>query len=598
MKRHGLQDEQPDPRPGRLLRLREEFAGLGINAFLLPVADPHQGYPLADHDRRVEWLTGFTGSAGLAAVAESAAVLFVDGRYAIQARSEAGPDDFQVGGFKYSRIREWISEHVPPGGTIGIDPWLHSDLNAEELKTQLPDWTIVCVENPVDRIWDDQPPPPRSGMFEHEQVHAGQSRDSKIAQLSEFLAGRNLGSAILTSSESIAWLLNLRGSDIARNPVKHAFATVSRQGGVTLCVNLPAGSGRHGWLGKRVGLRPLGEFSQVIDALEGRVYVPDTAIRWVVEHLAETGREICRGPDPCALPKAQKNSVQIDGFFRAHERDGAAVTEFLAWLDSAARTDSVTETSAAGKLLEFRRETGCLHDISFDTISAAGPNASIVHYRASPETSRGLRDGDLYLVDSGGQYRDGTTDVTRTVPIGRPSPLHSRNYTLALMGLIALSTARWPEGAEGRDLDVIARQFLWREQLDYAHGTGHGVGHFLSVHEGPVNISRRSEGPLRKGMVLSIEPGCYVSGEFGIRLENLAVVRECESARSGQVQRFLEFETMTLVPFDRRLIETGLLPAQQTAWLNRYHARVWTVLRPLCSPSARNWLEWACAPLG
>ena len=581
----------------RLQTLRSQLQLLDCHACLVPVADYCRSFPLAPCERRLEWLSGFSGSAGMGAVSTTKAALFVDGRYTIQARMQMRSTSFKILDFRLTRIRKWLKNHVPSNGAIAIDARLHSDKDIKDLKSGLGKRKIVYIDQLIDNIWHDQPPSPRSAIFAHDVEYAGESRESKIDKLVHFQIRKGLDSLVLNDCASIAWLLNIRGSDIPHTPIKHALATVSRHGLVTLCVNLPKDTAAPDWLGQQVVVRPFDEFDAHIAELSGRVFVADTARHRIIRQLRKTGAKLCRGSDPCEMLKAIKNPVQVAGFRNAHLRDGVALAEFLAWLDERIAAGKLSESEAALQLLEFRGKSVWFRESSFETISATGSNGAIIHYRVVPDTERKLSDGDLYLVDSGGQYRDGTTDVTRTLPVGTVSPDHVRSYTLVLRGLIALWTAKWPDKSEGRAIDALARQFLWREQCDYAHGTGHGVGHFLSVHEGPANISRLSNIPLKKGMVLSVEPGFYASGEYGIRLENLAVVEACQPARDGQDREFLQFSNLTVVPFDRRLIDHSLLSSEELRWLNDYHAKTRTSLNSQCSPRAQKWLQWACAPL-
>lgn len=605
----------------KLSRLRTEMKRLNIDVFLVPVSDRHQTYPLAEHDRRLQWLTGFSGSAGLAIVGHSSAALLVDGRYTIQAKLQTNAHDFEIIDFTrstkahhpglISHLESWFEKHLDENACIGIDPWLHSNIGVERFKSAFMKYSICNIENPIDLIWDDQPQKPHSELFEHDIVYAGQSRESKLDELSNTLSKMCLDWVILTSSDSIAWLLNIRGSDVVQTPVKHAYAFINKEGNAKLFVNLSNDTSpqqsiqnnnsplhindqAYAWLGNQVTLLPMEKFEDEIKSLQGGILVPNDSPHWVVKTLTEKNINFNLGSDPCNLPQAKKNEIQIKGFKEAHVRDGLAMVEFLAWLDSIPDQTELDEMVTAKKLLEFRQNTGCLHDISFDTISSTGPNGAINHYRVTEESNRKFSDGDLYLVDSGGQYVDGTTDVTRTIPIGTINDSSIRTYTLVLRGLIALSSLRWPYLILGRDLDIIARQFLWRNKLNYAHATGHGVGHFLSVHEGPVNISPQTEERLEEGMVLSIEPGCYVNDEFGIRLENLVVVKTCVTENADQDQRYLQFDTLTLVPFDRRLINTKIMSPEEINWLNEYHSNIWEQFNSQCSTPARKWLECAC----
>ena len=484
----------------RLARLRRELSHSGIDAFLVPVADAFRGSPLASRDRRLAWLTGFDGSAGLCVVTKNKAALFVDGRYTEQAAAQTLPAEVEIRGAGSANLCQWITDSVPESGSVGFDTWLHGIEAIEKLESRLQGRTLVATDNLVDRIWSNQPPPPDSPLVEYPSRYAGESRESKIKRVAGAVSAKGADFVVLTNANSVAWLLNMRGADIPRTPLKHAFAILGLDKRVQLFVNHEAGDSRQvQWLGDAVSTHSLDQFAASLEALSGRVLIdPGTACR-VAKRLVPPKVETVLAPDPCAALKARKNASQISAIREAHFQDGVAVAAFLAWLDSEAAAGSVSEISAAEKLEDVRRATGCLRDISFDTISAFGPNAAIIHYRVTTATNRTLAPGSLYLVDSGAQYLPGTTDVTRTVAIGDPLPSHRRLYTAVLRGLIALSTARWPEAASGRDLDTLARQFLWRAGHDYDHGTGHGVGQFLDVHEGPAGISRRSGQPAGGG---------------------------------------------------------------------------------------------------
>ena len=565
---------------------------------MVPVADAFRGSPVAARDRRLAWLTGFDGSAGLCAVTQNSAALFVDGRYTAQAAAQTDPTEIEVRAAGPGGQDRWLADAVPENGSIGFDPWLHGIEAVEKLESSLPGRILVPTDNLIDRIWHDQPPAPVSPLVDYPVLYAGESRTSKVRRVAGVLSENGLDSAVITDANSIAWLLNVRAADVPRTPLKRAFAILGRDSRVKLFANLPHGEpGQTAWLHNTVSIHSFDQFAASLDALDGRVLIDPGTASWVAKRLARRGIETVRAPDPCAALKTRKNKWQIFAIRHAHFLDGVAVTAFLAWLDSAA-SEHVSEIDAARKLEECRRETGCLRDISFDTISASGPNAAIIHYRVTSATNRALEPGSLYLVDSGGQFLFGTTDVTRTVAIGQPRLSHRQLYTAVLRGLIALSTARWPEHRTGRDLDTLARQFLWNAGHDYDHGTGHGVGQFLNVHEGPAGISHRTESPLAEGMIVSIEPGCYVPGAFGIRLENLAAVRCCGAQPASPGNPMLRFETLTLAPFDQRLIEPELLAPAEKRWLNAYHARVLKKLHKACAPAARAWLETACRPIG
>ncbi len=585
----------PDQGPPRLARLREAMVGAGVDAFLVPRADAHQGEYVPPRDERLAWLTGFTGSAGLAAVLAGEAGVFVDGRYRLQIKAQTAPD-FTPVDWPETKPAEWLGARLPKGRTLGFDPWLHTDEEISAFERALPDRELKPVSNLVDAIWDDQPDPPRGAVLNWPEELAGAGADRKIAEIAEAVGRAGAKAVVLTLPDSVSWLLNLRGSDIGRVPVVLAFAVLHADGRVDLFRRAEDLSGVD--LPDSVTPRGPEEFPEALTGLEGPVLVdPETSPRAVKMALAAAGTGMIRGRDPCVSRKARKTPEELAATRAAHLRDGAAMVEFLCWLDGSA-PGGLTEISVARALEGFRRGTNALKDISFDTIAGGGPNAAIVHYRVTTETDRGLREGELLLVDSGGQYEDGTTDVTRTVAIGTPRRDHTRAFTLVLKGMIALSRARWPDGLAGRDLDALARAPLWSAGLDYDHGTGHGVGVYLSVHEGPQRIARSSDIPLEPGMILSNEPGYYREGDFGIRVENLVAVRKAETLPGGDAHRdFLCFETLTWVPIDRRLIDVGLLSADERAWVDAYHARARELLEDRVSPAARDWLVMAAAPL-
>jgi Xaa-Pro aminopeptidase len=591
----------PDAAAGRVAALRAAMAAEGVDAFLVPRSDAHQGETVAPRDERLAWLTGFTGSAGLAVVTRDRAAIFVDGRYRLQVRAETDPAVFAYLSLPDDKPGPWLAEALPGGGRLGFDPWLHTAADVEALAEALEPRQVALARtaNLVDRIWPDQPPPPAPPMAAHPDTLAGRGSAEKRAELARGLAEKGLVAAVLTLPDSIAWLLNVRGGDVARTPVPLAFAVLHGDGRVDLATD-PAKAGPEvvAHLGPDVRVRPQGEFGALLDALAGRVAVDKaSAPVWVSDRLAAGGRaETVWTQDPCILPKACKTPAEIEGARAAHLRDGAAMADFLAWLDAEAPSGALTEIDVVRRLEDGRRATGALRDISFETICGAGPNGAIVHYRVSEASNRAIVRGELLLVDSGGQYLDGTTDVTRTVAVGAPPDGAARAFTLVLKGLIAMSRLAWPPGLAGRDLDAVARVALWRAGLDYDHGTGHGVGSYLGVHEGPASLSRRGLEPLRPGMILSIEPGCYREGAWGIRIENLAVVLPSATPADGD-RAMLGWETLTLAPIDRRLIEPTLLDPDERAWLDAYHARVARALTPLVAPATAAWLAAACAPL-
>ncbi|MFP4274421.1 MAG: aminopeptidase P family protein [Paracoccaceae bacterium] len=587
---------RPEQGPPRLRALREEMARDGLDGFLVPRADAHQGEYVAPRDQRLAWLTGFTGSAGFAVVLQAVAGLFVDGRYTVQARAQVA-EVFTPLDWPATRPGAWLRQHLPHGGAVGFDPWLHSVDEIARLRAALEGSGITLREsvNLVDRIWEDQPAPPAGAVTPHPDALAGESAADKRTRLAAGLREAGHRAAVITLPDSLCWLLNIRGADIPRNPVVHGFAILHDDARVSLFMAEAKLAGVA--LGDGVALHAPEDFLPALAALSGPVRLDPASAPVAVARALEKGdAEPVHGRDPCLLPKATKTRAEIRGAEAAHLRDGAAMCEFLSWLDEQA-PGSVTEIGAATKLEECRRATGELRDISFDTISGAGPHGAIVHYRVTEETDRPLGAGELYLVDSGGQYRDGTTDITRTVAIGDPGAEERACYTRVLQGLIAISRLRWPEGLAGRDLDALARMPLWLAGQDYAHGTGHGVGAYLSVHEGPQRLARTGEEPLLPGMILSNEPGFYREGAFGIRLENLVVVEEAPELPGGNLARMLRFHTLTHVPFDRHLIEAEMLHGPDRAWLNAYHALCRSKIGPRLGNRAKTWLDDATAPI-
>jgi len=592
---------RPDQGPPRLARLRAALERAGLAGFLVPRADAHQGEYVAPRDDRLAWLTGFTGSAGLAVVLADAAGLFVDGRYRVQARAETAAAAFSVLDWPQVRPGAWIAAALPEGGRIGYDPWLHTEDELARLKEAAGDvpLALVAIENPVDPLWPDQPPPPAGPVRRHPEALAGESSPAKRARLARGLAAAGQRAAVLTLPDSIAWLLNLRGADVARNPVVHAFAILHDDARITLFIAAAKlGDDPGALLDASVEVRAPAAFAAALARLEGPVRLdPRTAPVAVAAALRAAGVAIVPGDDPCLLPKARKNAAELDGMRAAQLRDGAAMAAFLAWLEETAPEGGLTEIDVVTALEGFRRATGCLLDLAFETIAGAGPNGAIVHYRVTEATNRRITPGDLVLVDSGAQYLDGTTDVTRTLATGPVPAAAAAAFTRVLKGMIALSRARWPQGLAGRDLDPLARQHLWRAGQDYDHGTGHGVGAALSVHEGPARISRLGEVALEPGMILSNEPGYYREGAFGIRTENLLAVIEAPALADADDRPMLAFETLTFVPIDRRLIVPDLLGPGERAWLDAYHAEVRTRIAPRVAPAVGAWLERATAPV-
>lgn len=588
--------------PARLGAVRGTLPGAGLTGFIVPRADAHQGETVAPRDERLAWLTGFTGSAGLAIVMDRTAAIFVDGRYTLQAADQVAEGTFEIVAIHEVPVADWVRQTAREGDRIGFDPWLHGRAEIDRLRAaaEAVGAEIVPTQsNHVDLCWPDQPPPPLGAVRVHPETVAGVAVSDKRTAIAATVAQNGASAGILTLPDSIAWLLNIRGADLARSPVAHGFAVIGTDGHVDLVMDPDKLDGAvRDHLGNEVTLHPVDALPGLVDALDGPVLLDKaTCPLWFADRLASRGAEILWDRDPCVLPKALKNPVELDGMREAHLRDGAAMVTFLAGLGRSLSADeTVTEIDVVTRLERCRAARGDLTDISFDTISGSGPNGAIVHYRVNHATNRTIVPGDLLLVDSGGQYPDGTTDITRTVATGAVSADQKRHFTLVLKGMIAVSRARWPDGLTGRDIDVLARAALWREGLDYDHGTGHGVGACLNVHEGPASLSRRGTEPLRAGMILSNEPGYYRTGAYGIRIENLVIV-EPASIPAGGDREMLGFETLTWCPIDRRLIDADLLTPDERAWLDAYHADVLRRIGPLVSAEDVRWLYDACQPI-
>lgn len=585
---------RPEDGIGRLADLRAALAARGVDGFLVPRADMHQGEYVAPRDARLAWLTGFTGSAGFCAVLPDIAGVFIDGRYRVQVRAEVA-EVYTPVHWPEVGLADWLKEQLPDGGTVGFDPWLHTIAEIDALRKNLADTgiSLTALANPIDTIWPDQPAPPDAAFTAHPLEFAGEDHASKRARVADTLTGET---CILTLPDSIAWLLNIRGTDIERNPVPHAFAVLHQTGTVDLFARAGKASAIQDHLGPDVRLHDWDSFEAFAKGLSGAVQIDPKSCPMAICELLHTA-QIKRHADPCSLPKARKNETEIAGARAAHKRDARAMVQFLAWLDATAPDGELTEIDVVRKLEGFRRDTGMLRDIAFETISGAGPHGAIVHYRVNEKTNRAVAQGDLLLVDSGGQYQDGTTDITRTISIGTPDTEQRTCYTQVLRGMIAVSLARFPKGVGGQHLDVLARIPLWQAGRDYDHGTGHGVGSYLSVHEGPQSISRRSAVALEPGMILSNEPGYYREGAFGIRIENLIVVQSAPDLPQGDARAMYAFETLTYVPFDRRLIVTEDLTSAERDWIDRYHADTWKLLSDGLEGAAKDWLAAACAPL-
>lgn len=595
-----------DPSQGteRVARLRSRLRALGVDAVVVPRSDEHMGEYVPPSAERLKWLTGFTGSAGLAIIGRTAAALFVDGRYTLQAGTQVDKSTFEVLQIPDSEPVDWLASKVKKGGIVGFDPWLHTSTWVTRTKQLLGKHGLGLKpfgRNPVDGVWgQERPSPPLGPVVIHPLKFAGKPAEEKIAELQSTLNDADEDAVVLTMPDSIAWALNIRGSDVQHNPTPLAFAILHAAGKPELFIDRRKLSADvRKYLNGISRLREPGELKERIAALKKarkRVRIDDTsAAFWFRQQLGATSKLVVNAADPCVLPKARKNKAEIAGARTAHVRDGVAMARFLAWLDREAPLGQVDEISAVTHLESVRAETQVLKEISFDTISGSGAHGAIVHYRVTAATNRKLKSGELFLLDSGGQYEDGTTDVTRTVAIGLPTQEMCERFTLVLKGHIAISAARFPKGTAGAHLDAFARQALWQQGLDFDHGTGHGVGSYLSVHEGPQGLSKRSHVPLEPGMIVSNEPGYYKAGHYGIRIENLLIVTEPETIPGGD-RKMMGFETLTLVPIDLRLIEPKLLAAGEIAWLNAYHARVRDVIGPHLVAD-RKWLEAATAPL-
>jgi Xaa-Pro aminopeptidase len=591
----------------RLTALREELERRRLDGFVVPLTDEHMSEYVGAYAQRLAWLTGFQGSAGSAVVLPAEAAIFVDGRYTLQVREQVSAELWSYQSVPETSIAQWLEGHAREGARIGYDPWLHTRgwVKAASAALAAKGATLVAVDtNPIDAVWPDRPEPSAARLVVHPDRLAGKSSAEKRAEMADWLVRRGADAAVLSALDSIAWTFNIRGADVDRTPVALAYALVHADATAELFVapgKIESDVAQH--LGNAVTVRPRTAFAGALRDLAGKRVVadPDRAVSAIFSELDAGGATILEARDPAVLPKAIKNEAEIAGHKAAQARDGAALTRFLHWLSIEAPKGGLTELSAAARLHAFREETGLLRDLSFDTISGAGPNGAVVHYRVSEETDRRIEPDSLYLVDSGGQYQDGTTDVTRTVAVGTPTAEMRDPFTRVLKGHIALARAVFPEGTRGGQLDTLARQYLWAAGLDYAHGTGHGVGAYLAVHEGPQRIASGAafsggDEPLRAGMILSNEPGYYKTGAYGIRVENLVLVEQRQIA--GAERPMLGFETLTFAPIDRTLIDLALLDAAERAWIDDYHAAVLRLIGPQLEPDVREWLERQTAPLG
>ena len=589
----------------RVAALRAELARRGLDGFIVPRTDRYQNEYVPPCAERLAFISGFSGSAGLAIVLADRAALFVDGRYQLQAAEEVDSALFTIEHLIERPPPAWIEANLREGQKLGYSPWLHTVDGAERLAKACAAAgasLVPIADNPIDAIWTDRPAPPLGAVVLHELKYAGEDAQQKLARTRAELQKVKADALAVSDPQNACWLFNIRGSDVLHTPVVLASALVRKDGRPALYVEArKLGDSVRERLQGLADLLAPAEFERDLAALGAEKHTvlldPASCPEAIARLVTEAGGKILRGSDPIAPLKAVKNAVEIVGSRAAHERDGAALVRFLAWFDAAAPSGRLTEIDAVEALESFRRDTGLLKDVSFPTIAGAGPNGAIVHYRVSRNSNRRIAPGEIFLVDSGAQYEDGTTDVTRTVAVGAPNDAGVREkFTLVLKGHIAIARAVFPDGVTGAQLDSFARQFLWRAGLDFDHGTGHGVGSYLSVHEGPARISKLGSAALKPGMILSNEPGYYKAGAYGIRIENLVLTIEAPAV-AGAEKPLRAFETLTLAPIDRRLIAPALMTADETAWLDGYHARVRTELSPQLDDATRAWLARATAPL-
>jgi Xaa-Pro aminopeptidase len=597
-----------DPQGGvalsaRLAALREELVRRGLSGFVVPRADSHQNEYVPPSEERLAWLTGFTGSAGLAVVLSDRAALFVDGRYTLQAAQQVDAVAWTIASLVEPPPESWLAAELQAGDRLGFDPWLHTSAAVERLAAACAKAGAELVpvdSNPIDAVWQERPAAPLGLVSVHDLKFAGESETEKLDRIRAEIATLRADALVLSDPHAVAWTFNIRGADVAHTPLPISYAVVPATGRPTVFIDgrkLSNSSRDHIERSADVAepaelapyLRRLaaGKTAIAIDSATGA----DALSRLIVE----AGGRPVRGADPVAMLKAVKNPTEIAGTRSAHERDGAALARFLFWLDREAPGGQLTEIDAVEALETFRRETGALRDVSFPTISGSGPNGAIVHYRVTRKTNRRIQRGELLLIDSGAQYQDGTTDVTRTIAVGDPTPQMRDRFTRVLRGHLAIARAVFPDGTTGAQIDAFARQFLWQAGLDFEHGTGHGVGSFLSVHEGPARISKLGTTPLKRGMILSNEPGYYKTGAYGIRIENLELVVPKEI--TGAEKPMNGFEALTLAPIDRRLIDISLMTRDEITWLDAYHARVRTTLHDALDDATRDWLAAATRPL-
>lgn len=587
----------------RLAAFREELARRKLAGFIVPRADQQQNEYVPPSEERLAWLTGFTGSAGFAVVLAQEAALFVDGRYTLQAAKQIDAKAWVVESLIDPPPESWVSAHLKAGDRLGFDPWLHTFAAAERLSAACAKAgaELVAVDsNPIDAIWQDRPQPPLAPVAVHGLQHAGVTEAEKLAQIRGEIGKLGVDALVLSDSHAVAWTFNIRGADVAHTPLPLSYALVPKDGRPTIFIDHRKLSNlTRDHLEQSADVREPDAMAPTLMALAkggGSIALDSaTAADALSRLIASAGGKPVRGSDPIALLKAVKNATEIKGTQTAHRRDALALARFLAWIDREAPSGKLTEIDAVEALETFRRDTGALKDVSFPTISGTGPNGAIVHYRVTRKSNRRIASGDLLLIDSGAQYEDGTTDVTRTMAVGEPTAEMRDRFTRVLRGHIAIARAVFPDGTTGAQLDTLARQYLWAAGVDFEHGTGHGVGSYLSVHEGPARISKLGTTPLKRGMILSNEPGYYKTDGFGIRIENLELVVAADI--KGAEKPMNAFETLTLAPIDRRLIDAAMLSKDELDWLNAYHARVRSEVGPALDEATRAWLDRATAEL-
>jgi Xaa-Pro aminopeptidase len=587
----------------RLSAFREELARRKLTGFVIPRADQQQNEYVAPSEERLAWLTGFTGSAGMAVVLTQAAAVFVDGRYTLQAAKQVDGKAWNIEPLADPPPESWLARHLTAGDRLGFDPWLHTSAAAERLAaacTKAGAELVAVDSNPLDSVWAERPAPPLGPVAIHGTQFSGEAEKEKIQRIQQEIVRLGVDALVLSDSHAVAWTFNIRGADVSHTPLPLSYALVPKDGRPTVFID-------H----RKLSNSARDHLEQSADVEEPDALTPKltelaqrgasialdsaTAADALSRLIGGAGGKPVRGSDPVSLLKAVKNSTEIEGTRTAHRRDAVALAKFLAWIDRDAPSGALTEIDTVEALESFRRDTGALKDVSFPTIAGTGPNGAIVHYRVTRKTNRRISPGDLLLIDSGAQYEDGTTDVTRTIAVGEPTAEMRDRFTRVLRGHIAIARAVFPDGTTGAQIDTLARQFLWQAGIDFDHGTGHGVGSYLSVHEGPARISKLGTSPLRRGMILSNEPAYYKTDGFGIRIENLELVVAAEI--TGAERPINAFETLTLAPIDRRLIDLNMLSGEELSWLNDYHARVRHEVRSHLDEATRRWLDAATAPL-